>query len=514
MYQVMIADDEPLMRKAMLTLTNWSDLDCEIVYVAENGQQVFDNIQEVRPDILITDIKMPGKDGIEIAKYIWEQKLPIKVIILTAYADFSYAQSAVKYDVVDYVTKTGAFDSLITSINKAKDMIRAERISEVKKGGEAVVEYFLKSVFDGSIYDESEIEQEVEKLGIEADNYLVMLLHFSLSEELSSEKRVRTYKSLFNFFSMVFGEQMLRGISVNRDMYAIVLKNVGESYQNTVSEQAGQIIDMMDKFMNLYVCIGISARHTQLMELKKAYEEAEWVLGDNFVGGGNKSVLFMNNDSYQEKYNPEIDKLLEESAHYISQGHKEKALLNFQKAIELQISGGISTNTIKNTGIILQQGCRKILGQYGTNIYHVMNIKGSITERINGCFYVDEYEKLMRDIIESTADYIESFSSRKKTLVSECEKFIEENYANGITVTDIAKHVGTSISYLSRIFKKATGENIINTLNKKRIEKAKEYLKDKDMKIYEIADALGFENATYFSYFFKKYTGLSPKDYK
>ena len=112
MYRVMVADDEPLMRKAMVSLTNWHELGCEVVYTAENGQQVMENLKEIKPDILITDIKMPGKDGIEIARYIWEEKLPIKIILLTAYADFSYAQSAVKYNVVDYVTKTGAFDGL------------------------------------------------------------------------------------------------------------------------------------------------------------------------------------------------------------------------------------------------------------------------------------------------------------------------------------------------------------------------------------------------------------------
>ena len=107
-YKIMLADDEPIMRKALQTLVEWHQFECEVVYVAANGNEVIENLEKVKPDILITDIKMPGMDGIEISKYIWEKKLATKVIILTAYADFSYAKSAIRYNVVEYVTKTGS----------------------------------------------------------------------------------------------------------------------------------------------------------------------------------------------------------------------------------------------------------------------------------------------------------------------------------------------------------------------------------------------------------------------
>ena len=132
-YRVMLADDEPIMRKALLTLADWESMECEIVYTAANGQEVMENLEKVMPDILITDIKMPGKNGIELAKYIWEQKLPIKVIILTGYADFAYAQSAVKFNVVDYVIKAGAFDGLLEAVEKAKERIQKRKEEQDRK---------------------------------------------------------------------------------------------------------------------------------------------------------------------------------------------------------------------------------------------------------------------------------------------------------------------------------------------------------------------------------------------
>lgn len=514
MYRVMIADDEPLMRKAMVALTNWGELECEVVYIAENGRQVVEHLEEVRPDILITDIKMPGKDGIEIAKYIWEQKLPVKVILLTAYADFSYAQAAVKYNVVDYVTKTGAFDSLITAISKAKELIKTEREKRAASGGETAVEYFLKSVFDSSIYDEEEIREGVQKLGLCLDNYLVLVLHFRLNDEMSNEKRTRTYKSLFNFYSMIFGEQILRGIPMQRDLYAIVLNKIEEPYIDKLRQQSRQIADMMDNFMGLFVNIGISLRQNEITQLKPAYLQAESALGNSFTQSSNKISFYGYEEMRQDKYNPKLDIKMEDICYYAGQGDEENALRLFGEVLEEQKKELYTANTIKSTGLIIQQKLRKILGQYGGDIYQVTGYTESITEKIQRSFYVEEYGSLLEDIIRKTARYVEVSVSHKNTLVSGCEKFIEENYDKGISVTDIANHMGTSISYLSRTFKDATGEKLINTLNRKRIEKAKDYLKNSDKKIYEIADALGFENATYFSYFFKKYTGVSPKDYK
>ena len=106
-----------------------------------------------------------------------------------------------------------------------------------------------------------------------------------------------------------------------------------------------------------------------------------------------------------------------------------------------------------------------------------------------------------------------SFDS-KHSLVQESIEYIEKHYQQQMSVGDISRALGTSTSYLSRIFKESTGETIIRTINNKRIEKAKTYLAETDYKVYEVADILGFENVTYFSRFFKKHTGMSPKEYK
>ena len=125
MWKVMIADDENYMLEAMENLIDWKKMDCQLVYKAKNGQDLLEQVKKNPPDIIITDIKMPLVSGIEVARYVYENMLPVKVIILSAYADFQYAQEAIKYDVCGYIIKTSVIEMLPGMIQKAVGKLSA-----------------------------------------------------------------------------------------------------------------------------------------------------------------------------------------------------------------------------------------------------------------------------------------------------------------------------------------------------------------------------------------------------
>lgn len=514
LYRVMVADDEPIMRKALMTLTNWEETGCEVVYTAANGQEVLDHLEAALPDILITDIRMPGKDGIELAKYIWEEKLPIKVIILTAYADFSYAQSAVKYGVIDYVTKTGAFDGLISAIEKAKmEIERAQQIA-LPSDRNAEVKNLLKSIFDGSLYGREDLKEDMERLRINLGAFTVILLQYRMGKEREKRGMKEIYKSLENFFKMVFGEYMLSAVLVERDMFAIVIVNQEEIFKDQLLSQCRQIVDMMDNFMQLFTYIGVGNCHCKTEDLKKAYNEAERAIGYGFITKESKIHFFDEADGMEEKYPKAAEVLCDKVCIEIGKGNGKRAWSLFVELLEMQKEGQCSEYMIKNTGILIQSKCRKLASEHERTIYEVAGMNESISKAVFRCRYVDEYEELMKKIICQTAESIHFVMNKKESIVAECIKFIEGHFEENILVNDIARALGVSVSYLSRIFKAQTGQTIIFTLNQKRLEKAKVYLRDTDMKVYQIAEKLGFENTTYFSHFFKKYEGVSPKEYK
>ena len=236
-YKIMLADDEPIMRKALQSLIDWERIDCEIVYVAENGQEVLNALKEIQPDILITDIKMPGADGIEISRYIWEKRLATKIILLTAYADFSYAQSAIRYNVVEYVTKTGAFDELLRAIERCKVLL-AEKNIRVSEEKEAHMEHFFRGVYDGNVY--SNLEIRYEQLGFVLTRYSVLFFKFLMDDSMDRFQRVRLYDSLKNFFHLAFSEQLIHGMFYKKDMYGLVLKSGAESEETKKSLESAR----------------------------------------------------------------------------------------------------------------------------------------------------------------------------------------------------------------------------------------------------------------------------------
>lgn len=450
-YRIMLADDEPIMRKALLTLANWQELECEVVYTASNGEEVIENLENAAPDILVTDIRMPGKNGIELAKYIWEENLPIKVIVLTGYADFSYAQAALKYNVVDYVIKEGVFDGLVEAIEKAKkSIVNARRLPE-EEGTQLRTENFLKAVFDGSLYEPQEIREMYERTGflLGEEGYVILALRFRGGDENKKRGGKTIYESLTNFLFMVFGEKMSGAVPVERDTFALVI-SCGDR-RESIMHQCSQIIDMMDNFMKLYAYIGVSGLHSEIVELKSAFEEALEALEYSFINEESKINFYQEREPVEEAVSAEVSKRLKLLDSEIANGNAEAARRIFEEILDIQKKEKCSAYLIRNT---------------------------------------------------------------KRLLIQECEKFIEENYDKNIIVADVAKYVGASPSYLSRVFKEMTGQTIIATLNQKKLDKAKEYLENTDMKIYEIAEALGFEHTTYFSHFFKKYAKVSPKDYK
>ena len=129
MWKVMLADDEKSIRTALGTLIDWQSLDCEVVYMARSGQDVLDHIGQYRPDLLITDIRMPGVDGVELANRLSGSELPIPIIFLTAYTDFSYAQAAVRYSVADYIVKPNVLEELPQAIRRIQERFGMQRSS-------------------------------------------------------------------------------------------------------------------------------------------------------------------------------------------------------------------------------------------------------------------------------------------------------------------------------------------------------------------------------------------------
>ena len=295
MYSVIIVEDETTMRKGIINFINWDSLDCNVVWDFRDGfeAKLFIENQGVNVDIVITDIRMPRLDGIELAHFIFESYPGIQIIILTGFEKFEYAQTAIRYNVVDFVTKTNPLEMLVPAVKKAKARIegKREQNESIHKLQRRIIndlsivqKKFLQDVINRVVVDESAVHLGVEQNQIRLGYYFVLLF---CAEDTSQRDGMSSYKTYNSFFESI--EKYIRTAFQNNRCYVIrmhsrTLCTIVGFEQNDYHRNCGcirptckEIIGLSD-VINVRFYIGISAMHADATHLPAAYSEAESVL--------------------------------------------------------------------------------------------------------------------------------------------------------------------------------------------------------------------------------------------
>lgn len=497
------------MRKALVTLVDWAKLGCEIVSVAMDGQAVIDSIAETSPHIIITDIKMPIKSGIDVAKYVQENKLGIKIILLTAFADFSYAQQAITYGVSHYVTKTGAVTGIIEAVEKCSRAIESERGNALPARGVAAA--FIKSVADGSIYEAADILSGEHRLGLSLDRYHLVVLEVSLADaqQPSAQGNAEgvSANNLESLIAEVFTTAAVWFIPTAKDRYCAVINNPAEG----VEENCEKIAETLLRLTGGRVYMGISREHHSSLQLAEAFGEAGEALDGRFAR--ETKYVHCAGDAWEYHDSSEqVAKLINRLAEIVGYSDNGEAPELLQSIFALQREE--DAKEVRGQGLALINACKLRLAQAGGATTEHSRISAEYSDRVRRSVFFSGYSEIVREFV---CDYLKALAEAmryKGDIVLMAQEYIEKNFERPITLTQIAESVNINASYLSRIFKLKTGLSVVDTINRKKIERARELLDAGSLKIYEIAASIGIDDTTYFSHLFKKYMGMSPKSYQ
>ena len=236
MYRVMIVDDEYIIRQGIVSLIDWEELGCEITKEADNGDEAYLYLKENPVDIIVCDIRMPGKNGLEVAEAIQRENIPVKVIFLTAYSEFEYARMAMRFGVRDYVVKTDYIEKLPDTVRRVISELKAEqqRRSELKSINDKLSssiqllqEKLLGDVIGGTIQEEKEIVSRAD--GCQFPVFPFFLADFIVSQKdlkaIPDEKRERTQKAVRNFINLSLGEYDVCTAAISRSDFVTVVFN-------------------------------------------------------------------------------------------------------------------------------------------------------------------------------------------------------------------------------------------------------------------------------------------------
>lgn len=494
MWRVLIADDEMFLREGLKKLIEWEELGFQLAGSCKNGQEILDLIPEIKPSVVILDIQMPILSGLEAAQIISKKWPDIIVIILTAYEEFQYAKKAIEYHVQNYVVKNNVLEELPEILETLNKQLK-------EKAGDKNKE-FLHTL----LCDSEQIAWNAQELDI-FDWYTQTFPEFRLllvrGEDMDSKSELE------QDMEEIFKEDEKQILNINPREWVMLLKD-----KNTRDELIEKCSCLCRRYIinEKGIVIGISKVYDKLRSISEAYHKNVQYLNYHFWDWeeANCGIVFA-----EERYgdrNVDLSSLVDSVLKTIETGNIEKSRKEFET---LRINARKSSEEkVRSTYLWLFENCDKICRNYGKNIEEITSIKKEeLTRQILRGTGMSEVEKKLYLIIEKIT---EQFDQRggKTDIIKMVSHYIEKNYCKKLALNDIAEYAHISPGYLSRLYKQEMGENLFDIINRKRVRKAEEYIKQGEERIGEIAIAVGIEDVAYFSKVFKKYTGFSPKEYR
>lgn len=520
MYSVFLVDDEPIVLEGIRSKIDWEKSGFTFSGEATDGEIALSMINELKPDILITDIKMPFMDGLQLASSIKKTQPWIKIIILSGHDEFDYAKRAISIGIEDYILKPFTSEEIISALEKAAGQIDRERKQlsdfsrmqeELKSSEKLIQKEFLNNLIHGSL-DMTTAMQKSQELNLFSRYYKLLISKIENSSGNIQEQEKAC--SLLNSYSSTW--EQTNCFFHHKNWLISICKGMTqpELEENTyrIAESVEHIVTQIQN-CTVVTTIGKTVEH--LSSINESYEDAKRLLE---LGNQTNGTRILSSDDISSG-----------TTELLQLGEKDPMVKRLKYAVKNDISVIIeeSMTLIKsNPGQFqffasyifadLIFAVSKLIENLGGNI---KDIKPEILQRnfIDTAVQDEEhFVSELKSILTFALEYRDSkITGKYGDVILKAKKYIDEHYTDqNTTLTTVAEVVCLSPNHFSTIFSQECKTTFIEYLTNVRIENAKRLMKETDMKGYDIAYECGFSDPHYFSYIFKKNTGLSPREYK
>jgi two-component system response regulator YesN len=525
MLKLIIADDEKTTRESLKEYVNWSALGIDRVETAQDGTVALELAKASRPNILLTDVRMPKMDGIVLATRIREIYPECRIIFISGYSDKEYLKSAIHLKAVSYIEKPIDLDEvksvakeavsscleeeekrrdaerLKNSLDQSRPLIRQEIALNLLKGN------------TGGIF-----QQNSEDLFLsvpETGNYVAVCIKLNWKSAVDEKEKSRLLYTMLESFcdpalydpaSCIAGTTPVDCITVILSGSAagsLASSGMPETILERVRSLSGELCS---------VTIGTGTNVKTLAELPQSFVQALVTLNRQFYTGSSK--IYYNGTNSKKKFTPDKN-LFSHFKEFLKKDDKEGSLHLVRKLTEgVRMAADEDIDRIRNIYFNLLLLIFEAARDRNLIDPAVENERSYIWQEI------DRFQSLT-ELSEYICSNISAFFSRFESTdglnrkIYETIRYIRENYCNKeLSIQSIADNAYLSQTYLCSFFKKSTGKTLNEYITEVRIEKAKELLGDSRIKLYEVTTSIGFTDSNYFSTLFKKYVGCSPSEYR
>ena len=523
MYKLLIVEDEPIVRQGITQMIPFEEFGFELVAACENGIQAQQIIDQSPPDAMISDICMPDMDGLELCAYVHQKYPHIKTILLTGYDEFEYARQALTVGVLDYLLKPitkKQFKALLEKLKVALDREYAEKQkyisleSDAYKGEKVAKEQFLNKLVTTPM-DTDIFQETVKKLDLPliTEAYITATVKLCESENVKSKLSQAVNYAAYNVADEICskhpGAVAFQNIDGNT---SLIIGGPREGIEQFAQLVIKEVYSALTDSLWLEVHIGIGYYVSHIQRLPESYQSAQIALYYQFLSP-DKNIINIADMVSQKS-----------SSHFLS----ENRVLDITNIIldgdEPLLTRQIHTlfDDIRSTYMTFEQ-CIFYLNHLLEKVS--LSVSRTIDRQVvgiavsSGSEKEKTLEKLERQFLDSCQKMLQATKSAPITQPEKqgekAARYIDEHFSNpDLSLKDICSHLAISVSYFSSIFKSYTDLTFVEYLTERRVEKAKQLLKNTDKSIAEISEAVGYKEPHYFSMIFKKSTGMTPKNYR
>lgn len=515
-YRVLIVDDEVNIVKGLTLLIERLIPECQVAGVAYDGISGSQVAMAMNPDIILTDIRMPEADGIEMIRCLKAAGHPARFIILSGYADFEYAQSAISMGVEGYIIKPVEETELCEVFSKVCRSLKAEneRLRQFQKMKHTVNEYGLKEILEAGGDSPGHIRQKLSALDVSltGERYLCTIWqkhHHSRNETDFPAALQKALESCLDFACPVPPVLMTQGS-------VAVIMVYDQDRENQVRAGIAKARGMIPGIPGTELSVGMGTSRRLPEQIPESFEEARCALNYQVLKGCG-CIIRYEEISHLETSQTLVDdrdiKALEEYIDAMDDAGCRQAVDRIFDKIGQTDGISLSDLQILSLNLVLT-GIRKIpFMQFQLNSYLGRNILS--LESISRFQTVEQLKNWIINMLKSMNELmLKENLPKRQDIIAEIKLYINKNYNREISLNDIAERFYINPYYLSQLFKKRTGETYQKYLTGIRMNRAGKLLTETELKLYEIADLVGYSDANYFSKIFERHTGMKPNEYR
>lgn len=510
MYTVVVADDEEELRKAIIRRIDWESIGFQVVGEAENGIEALELVEQKKPDLLLSDIRMPFVSGIELARQVREVRPATQIAFLSGFDEFSYAQQAIQYNIISYMLKPITMADLTAELKNIRDKIDHifEEFDFRKQERTNVHEFVMPLLLDSygrkdDMGREEQLQEQALACGLfrnQNHSFQYVVLATTVQDEAgknctgtelvhSVDMILKKYVSYYSFY-------------MDGRIVSLLFATRG-AFDKYLHIMVGDIVQSAERILGMKCNIGISRMQEHLMGCHEAYYDAMSALSYGRVG--ESGIHYITDEERMSTVDMAgMQDMITELENLIRSGTREE-LEDCLEEIFQKIAGERAQVKLKILMIQMLSSIFRIV--YAVTDEITMLQKFTVSK--------NSYQEMQEQFTALCLEAREVVNAGKKkssqVLCEQAMHIIEKEYADpDLSLVGVSSRISVSPNYLSALVKKEMGMSFIDLLTKKRIETARELVMGTAMKVREIAEKCGYNDQHYFSYCFKKHCGVSP----